>query len=340
MSIFHIAARPRVRVPALTLTMTVLYATSLTSCATATDKPAGDRFAVVADNSQSKQLKPAAASPFPSTVAKGAKLVEVYSDPRFFEGPTADPKTGKLYFTAFGKDNQQILRLDAPGKVTVWLDKTEGVNGTFLSKDGWLLGAQAYGHRVMKYRFGKNGPAESKVLLFDTTLHQPNDVCQTPNGDIYFSDPDFKNRKTSAVYHLAPNGKTTKVVSDMPVPNGVITSLDGKTLYVGDSHDMLWRSYPIRADGTVGPGKVFFHPKDAKKAAPDGMAIDEKGNLYFSGRGGVWVVQPDGKPLGLIPIPEFCSNAGFGGKDGKTLYLTCSKKVYSLKMNVRGGRIK
>eukprot|EP00913_Durusdinium_trenchii_P023363 g21941.t1 len=313
---------------------------SKTTSASATEATAPGPFSLVAFNSRQPAPKPVPTFPFPGTVAKGAKLVEVYADPRFFEGPTADPKTGTLYFTAFGKDNQQILRLDGPGKVTVWLDKTEGVNGTFLSKNGRLLGAQAFGHRVMSYDFGKDGPTTRKVLLYDKTLNQPNDVCQAPNGDIYFSDPDFKKRKTSAVYRLAPNGKTTKVVTDMPVPNGVITSLDGKTLYVGDSHLMLWRSYPIKSDGTVGPGKVFFHPKTALKIAPDGMTIDEKGNLYFSGCGGVWVVQPDGEPLGLIPVPEFCSNAGFGGKDGKTLYLTCSKKVYSLRMNVRGGRIK
>lgn len=274
----------------------------------------------------------------PGTVAEGAKLVVEYDDPRFFEGPTWDPKGKKLYFTAFGKNSQQILRLDAPNKVTVWLDNTKGVNGTYLSNDGRLLGAQAYGHRVMSYAFGPDGPSDTKVLYFDEKLNQPNDVCQAPNGDIYFTDPDFSKRKTSAVFRLTADGKATKVVEDMPVPNGLKTSLDGKTLYVGDSYQFLWRSYPINADGTVGPGKVFFEPKDAPKKEPDGLSIDERGNLYFSGRGGVWVVQPDGTALGLIAIPEFCSNVTFGGDDGKTLYMTCSNKVYSLRMNVRGGQ--
>ncbi len=66
------------------------------------------------------------------------------------------------------------------------------------------------------------------------------------------------------------------------------------------------------------------------------MTIDEKGNLYFAGRGGVWVVSSEGKALGLIRVPEFCSNVGFGGDDGKTLFLTCSMKVYSLAMTIRG----
>ena len=124
----------------------------------------------------------------------------------------------------------------------------------------------------------------------------------------------------------------------MPLPNGVIASNDGKTLYVGDSHEKLWRSFPIKANGTVGEGKVFFNPETKRQDSPDGMSIDAEGNLYLSGRGGVWVASPQGKSLGLIPVPVFCSNVTFGGADGKTLFLTCSNKVYSLKMNVKGAQ--
>lgn len=278
---------------------------------------------------------PAAEPPTPETVASGAKLVEVYAEDCFFEGPTWDPAGGKLYFTSFAKATR-IMRLDEPGKATTWLDKSEGVNGTCLSLEGRLLGAQAYGHRIMSYGFGAEGPSDPQVLLFDKDLNQPNDVCQAPSGDIYFTDPDFKAKKTSAVY-LLKDGKATKVITDMPLPNGLKTSLDGKTLYVGDSHELLWRAYPIQPDGTCGTGKVFFKPDTENKNSPDGFSIDERGNLYLSGCGGVWGVSPEGKSLGLIPIKEFCSNVSFGGPDGKTLYMTCSKKVYSLAMNVRGG---
>jgi gluconolactonase len=271
----------------------------------------------------------------PDTVVSGAELVEVYGDPRFFEGPTWDPVTSKLYFTAFGENNHtQILRLDAPGKAHVFADNTEGVNGTFLGVDGRLLGAQAFGHRVTSHDFATG---EMKILARDESWHQPNDICQTPNGDIYITDPDFKDGKTSSVFRLS-SGKVTRVVSDMAMPNGIKTSNDSRTLYVGDSHHKHWRAYPISADGTVGPGRVFFDPDTENRNSPDGMSIDEHGNLYLSGRGGVWVVTAQGESKGLIAIPEFCSNVTFGGADGKSLYMTCSKKVYQLAMNVRGGR--
>ena len=274
------------------------------------------------------------------TVAPDASLTEVYAADYFFEGPTWDHRGQRLYFTAFGDNSQQILRLDAPRQVTVWMDQTQGVNGTYHSLDGRLLGAQAHGHRVVSYAFGQEGPEDAKTLIGSDLWHQPNDICQTPNGDIYFTDPDFQKRETSAVFQLSSEGELSKVVTDMEVPNGVIASIDGRTLYVGDSHFKRWRSYPIASDGTVGAGKVFFDPDTENMSSPDGMSIDENGNLYLSGRGGVWVASPTGQSLGLIPTAEFCSNVTFGGNDGKTLFMTCNKKVYSLGMSVRGGQFR
>ncbi|VTS07900.1 SMP-30/gluconolactonase/LRE family protein [Tuwongella immobilis] len=273
---------------------------------------------------------------FPPTAKPGAKLTVEYEAPYFFEGPTYDPAGKKLYFTAFGKgDDIQLLRLDAPGKVTVFAEKTKGVNGTCLDQSGKLLAAQAYGQKVLRYTLTGDRASEPEVVLSEPTLNQPNDVCIAPNGTIYLTDPDFKARKTSAVYRVQA-GKAVKVIDDMPLPNGLKVSPDGKRLYVGDSHLKLWKVYPIHEDGSVGKGDVFFDPRNADRRDPDGFTIDEQGNLYLSGRGGCWVVSPEGKALGLIAIPEFCSNATFGGPDGKTLYLTCDKKVYSLAMTVKG----
>jgi gluconolactonase len=274
----------------------------------------------------------------PDTVAPGAKLVEVHADAtQFFEGPTWDPGTCKLYFTAFGPPTTRILRLDAPGRVSVFQDKTSGTNGTYRSQDGRLLGAQGESHRIVSYSLAD--PADIKVHYAGEPLHQPNDICQRPQGDIYFTDPDFAKRTSSAVYRLSPAGELSKIAADLAVPNGIITSNDGRTLYVGDSHRKLWRAYPIAEDGTVGEGREFFNPKIDSDASPDGMSSDERGNLYFTGLGGVWVVSPAGESLGFIPVPQFCSNVTFGGADGKSLYVTCKGMVYQLDMRVRGGQL-
>ncbi|HAA48541.1 MAG TPA: hypothetical protein DCE43_02400, partial [Planctomycetaceae bacterium] len=97
----------------------------------------------------------------------------------------------------------------------------------------------------MSYSFGPKGPGDARALAVNMQWHQPNDVCQTPNGNIYFTDPDFANKKTSKVYLMTPDRKIRLIIQDMPLPNGVIASNDGKVLYVGDSERKMWRSYPI-----------------------------------------------------------------------------------------------
>lgn len=270
----------------------------------------------------------------PPTVREGASLGVIHEADMFFEGPVWDPVGGNLYFTACRQE--LILRWDGES-VSVWREETGGINGMFLSREGRLLGAQVFGHRVVSLEPGDPASAEIQTLAEDESWNQPNDVCQSPQGDIYFSDPSWSDHSKSAVYRLSRQGEVTRVISDMAVPNGLITSLDGRTLYVGDSHRKHWRAYPIHDDGSVGEGRLFLDPPTEDRSDPDGMTIDERGNLYLSGRGGVWVVSPSGEPLGLIPVPEFCSNVTFGGPEGDQLFLTCRGRVYRLAMNVRGG---
>ncbi|MBN2376486.1 MAG: SMP-30/gluconolactonase/LRE family protein [Sedimentisphaerales bacterium] len=291
-----------------------------------------DQVAGAENQRQSTQTTPGLGP----TVAGGAQLVEEYSDKVYFEGPSWDPVTGKLYFVAWGEP-KQLRRLDSLGQATVWVDQTEGINGTFISNTGRMITAEVFAHKICSYRITPDGPDDTKVLAFDETLNQPNDLCQSPSGHIYFTDPDWKNHKTSGVYHLSPDGTLTKVVDDMTAPNGIICSLDGKTLYVGDSVQKHWKAFAIQPDGLLGQGRVFFDPETENRKDPDGMTIDENGNLYFTGRGGIWIVSAEAKLLGFIPVPEFCSNVTFGGPDGKILFITCQDKVYSLAMAVRGG---
>ncbi len=282
----------------------------------------------------------------PPTVVPGATLKVEYTDGRFFEGPSWDKSINKLYFTAFDKANEQVLRLESTGSVYVWMDHTQGLNGTYFSRDGRLLAAQAFGHNLLSIKTGPDGPSEVKSLAstFEgVPFLQPNDVAESPTtGGIYFSDPNFKGKTRSAVYYLAPNGTLRRIIENLKLPNGLEVSNDGTTLYVSDSFEKRIYSYPIGTDGGVDQSqvKIFFDPQTENMSDPDGMCTDALGNLYFAMRGGVWVVSQAGKQLGFIPVPEFCSNVTFGGSDGQTLFITCDKKLYSLAMSVKGAQFK
>ncbi len=263
-----------------------------------------------------------------------AKLQQIYSDDKFFEGPCWDKTTGKLYFCAWSNGKSKILRLDATGVATVLRDdKGYGVNGLFLSTiDKRLLAANAYGHTITSYKITDKGLVDKRFLVDDPSLNQPNDLCQTHRGDIYFTDPDWKNKKTSAVYRLNLAGVVTKEIIDMTTPNGIIANAAGDRLYVSDSTEKLWRVYDINPDGSIGKGRVFFNPHSDKPGAPDGMTIDSSGNLYLSGLGGVWIVSSEGKLLKMIAIPQIATNVTLGGADNRTLYITCKSKVYSISL--------
>ena len=275
--------------------------------------------------------------------ANDAKLKLVYTDEIFFEGPGWDPGTEKLYFVAWG-DSKQFLRLDEPGKVTVCIDDPEnkiGINGSFSIEGNRLLTAQVYAHKIVSYLVTANGLSNKKVLAEDADWFQPNDLCQNCRGDIYFSDPDWKGKKAGAVYLLKGDGHVEKIIDELVAPNGLIVSNDGKILYVADSLLKLWKSYPIKENGTVGQGRIFYkddgmydhsNPDDL----PDGMTVDKKGNVYLTGLGGVRIVSPQGILLYMIHLPQKASNVTFGGKDMQTLYITCNHNVYALKMLTGG----
>ena len=154
-------------------------------------------------------------------VAPGAKLVEIHAAKNFFEAPVWDPAHGVLYFDAYSKPLDRLVRYDAPGKVTPQAG-TEGVGGAFLGRGGRILATDCHKHRILSFAVGDEGLSDPKVLAADPSWHQPNDLCQTPSGDVYFTDPDFKGKKAGGVYHLSPAGKVTKVVSHLPCPNGII----------------------------------------------------------------------------------------------------------------------
>jgi len=276
-------------------------------------------------------------------IQPGASLQEVYSASGiFFEGPTWDPNSNRLFFTK-RTSGFQILRLDSPGSVTVWMNNAPQTNGTLLSLDGRLLTADESIYQIRSHRIGASGPEDTTVLCI--APKKPNDLCQLTNGDIYFTCPDWNGvgPEGQGVYLLEPNGVVTRVNNGLYQPNGIITSLDETKLYVAESSSSditkkRWWVFPINSDGTLGTGSVFFKPTSPPGTNdPDGMTIDEFGNLYFCGLGGVWIVSPAGVELEMIPVTKSCSNITFGGPNGRTLYITCQDKVYSLAMCVRGG---
>ncbi len=264
-----------------------------------------------------------------SLVAEGAEMKQVSTGHVFTEGPAVD-KDGSLFFTDIMKSI--IHKLSASGELSDFNAASAGSNGLYFDSAGTLFACEQNNGRIVRYE--DDGSTTALVDSYDgKPFNSPNDLWVDAKGGIYFSDPryfrrDEKPQDGEHVYYIAPGGETRRVIDDMVRPNGVIGTVDGKTLYVADHGGNKTYAYAIAADGGLS-NKREFAPEGA-----DGITLDERGNLYLAGQG-VSVYGPDGTKLETIEVPEGPSNVTFGGK---TLFITARTSVYAIDMRVGGQR--
>ena len=272
-------------------------------------------------------------------VAPGAKPVKLAGGYKFTEGPAVDDK-GNIFFTDI--PNNRIHKWDVEKKeASVFLENSGGANGLYFSKEGDLYVCMGNYKKVVAL-YPDNG--EEKEPLADQfdgkPFNKPNDLWIHPEGGIYFTDPNYGNKTMSQdgkhLYFITPyHDSVYRVADDLNTPNGILGTLDGKTLYVADPGAKKTWKYEIEStdEGTL-TNKTLF-----AEAGSDGMTLDNQGNVYLTW-GTVQVFNPAGKKIADIEIPERPSNVVFGGKDGKTLFVTARTSLYSLDMAVAGAGFK
>ena len=271
-----------------------------------------------------------------SVVAKGSAPVLVSSEFLFTEGPAVDAE-GNVYFT--DQPNDKIMKWSTDGSLSVFMEGTGRSNGLFIDKNGNLIACADLNNQL--WMIDKNKNVTVLVKDFEgQKLNGPNDLWIDPQGGIYFTDPFYKRDywtrtekeiEEENVYYLSPDRKKlTIAASDLMQPNGIIGTPDGKKLYVADIKGRKTYSFVIQKDGTLTDKKLFAD------MGSDGMTVDSKGNVYLTGKG-VTVFNSKGEKIETIAIEApWTANACFGGKDRKTLFVTASKSVFTVKMKVKG----
>ena len=275
-----------------------------------------------------------------NVVAPGAKLEKLAGDFLFTEGPTCDAK-GNLFFV--DQPNDRIMRWSTKGKLTTFRQPSGRANGMCFDALGNLIAcAEA------KNELWSIAPDKTVTVLvtnfFGKILNGPNDVWVAPNNSLYFTDPFYKRAWGDTntvrvageyVYFLSADRQTLRAVAtDLKKPNGITGTPDGKKLFIADIRaNKTWR-YDILPDGTL-TNKTLFCPKGS-----DGMTIDENENLYLCATGatnGVSVFNPSGIMIDHIDVPEkWSANVCIGGKGRKTLFITATESLYSIKLRVKG----
>jgi gluconolactonase len=269
-------------------------------------------------------------------IASGATLQKISDQFSFTEGPTADRK-GNIYFT--DQPNDKIWKYDVSGNLSIFMTGTGRSNGLDIDKSGNIISCADQNNELWSI-----SPAGTTKVLFGNPegnrLNGPNDCWIHPSGKIYFTDPYYKRkywthadqqpRKENVYFWDKKSGKIKVVDSALRKPNGITGSKDGRQLYVADIGGNKTFRYTIAKDGSLTEKTLFV------EQGSDGITLDNKGNLYLTGKG-VTVYSPQGEKIEHIEVPSgWTANLCFGGKNKDLLFITASESVYTLKMKVKG----
>ena len=268
-------------------------------------------------------------------IAHGAEVVEVQGGFGFLEGPVST-RDGTLYFTDI--DNNVVHRMLPGGQIGIAYSPSQYANGLTLDLDGSLLICEQSGQRLTKL----DSEGNLTVVADDFNgqpFNSPNDAWVHPNGSIYFTDPRYRYpdgdlaQPGEYVYRISPDRQRIEaVILDIPKPNGIVGTEDGRVLYLASTETRKIYRYDINIDGSLSNRSEFADQ------GSDGMTLDEQGNVYLTWVGGISIRNPAGEQIEFIETAQMPANVGFGGVDGRTLYMTARTSLYSLRMNVRASR--
>lgn len=265
----------------------------------------------------------------------------------------------------WNQEGEYLLFSDMPGDVRRRWSERDGVeevmrpsnkcNGMVYDAEGNLLVCEHVTSSLVRER--PDGTRETVARHYrGKYLNSPNDVVTRSDGTIYFSDPSFgrmpgfgiereQDLSFQGVYRVAAGGGDPELVvgeHEFGQPNGLCFTPDESLMYINDTPRALIRVYEVQPDGALTGGRLFFEGIGSgviDEGVPDGMKCDERGNIWVTGPGGVWVISPEAEHLGVVEVPENVGNLGWGGADWKDLYMPSSTSLYRVRTKVASARL-
>ncbi len=285
-------------------------------------------------------------------VSGGRELEKLGSGYNVAEGPVWHKEGGYLLFSDITHNRRMKW---APGEgMSVFREPTDNANGLTWDLQGRMIACEAGTRRVT--RLEDDGRIAVVADGYQgKRLNRPNDVVVKSDGSIIFTDPGAPDAEMeldfSAVFNVSPDLSTlTPLVSDFILPNGLTFSHDESILYVNDSLAVLdlrdtdlfrsighIKAFDVQPDGSLVNGRVFCEMRSEHSGIPDGMKVDVEGNVYCTGPGGVWILDPAGNHLGnILTGADQTTNCCWGGDDWKTLFITTMDSVFSIQLKIPG----
>jgi gluconolactonase len=279
---------------------------------------------------------------FRDVVPENAELGHIATGFSFTEGPIWCGN--HLLFSDIPKNRIVKYQMLAQGpEVTTFRSPSGNSNGLTLDSTGRLVACEHGTRRVT--RAETDGTIKVLADRYQgLRLNSPNDIVVRSDGSIYFTDPPYglkdgkkwKELPFNGVYRIACSGEVVLLAEDFDRPNGLAFSPDETILYVDDTVRKHIRAFDVNPEGELSNGRIFAELKAEEPGAPDGMKVDTQGNVYCTGPGGVWIIDPAMNCLGRILMPEVPANLAWGDADWKTMYITARSSVYKIRMNIPG----
>jgi gluconolactonase len=285
-----------------------------------------------------------------------AEVERVATGFTFTEGPIWNHADGYLLFSDMPGDVRR--RWSESGGVEEVMNPSNKGNGMVYDAEGNLLVCEHVTSSLVRER--PDGTRETLATHYNgKELNSPNDVCVRSDGTIYFSDPWYgrmpgfglerdRDLGFQGVYMLRPGfspGDEPELVvaeDEFEMPNGLCFTPDESLMYINDTPRAHIKVFDVAADGTLSNGRMFFENIGSgviEEGIPDGMKIDERGNVWVTGPRGVWVISPEGEHLGVVEVPENTGNMTWGDEDWKSLYIPSSTSLYRIRTKVGPARL-
>ena len=289
-------------------------------------------------------------------VDPGAQVERVATGFTFTEGPIWNHADGYLLFSDMPGDVRR--RWSESGGVEEVMNPSNKGNGMVYDAEGNLLVCEHVTSSLVRER--PDGTRETLATHYKgKELNSPNDVCVRSDGTIYFSDPWYgrmpgfglerdRDLGFQGVYMLRPGftpGDEPELAvaeDEFEMPNGLCFSPDESLMYINDTPRAHIKVFDVAADGTLSNGRMFFENIGSgviEEGIPDGIKIDERGNVWVTGPRGVWVISPEGEHLGVVEVPENTGNMTWGDEDWKSLYIPSSTSLYRIRTKVGPARL-
>ena len=266
----------------------------------------------------------------------GIGPVEIVSSTQLFaEGPMW--RGDHLLFSDIEGDT--IYRLDPPASITVFRTPSDEANGLAIDTNGDLLAAEHATRQVSRTDGG--GVITTVVGTYQgMRFNSPNDIAVRSDGTIYFTDPDYgltgpRELAFNGLFRLPPGGSLVAEWEGVPPddePNGVALSPDESVLYMADTASGEVVAWAVAPDGSLSNPRVFA----AGLTIPDGLCVDQRGNLWIAAGNRIEVFSPEGAPWGGVDLPAAATNCAFGGADGRDLYVTARTHLLRIRTVVAG----